>query len=79
MANFTALYSSKYFLLKVLIRPPLVENRTFLLLAGPGIYPQIYHRIYVLQYVFVKGSNKEQRRAEIISNFTKEETSSHLL
>ena len=55
MANFTALYSSKYFLLKALIRPPLVENRTFLLLAGPGIYPQIYHRTLCPSVCICKG------------------------
>ena len=39
------------------------------LLTGPGIYPQVYHRTHVLQCVFVRGSNKKQRRGRIISNF----------
>ena len=41
-------------------------------MTGPGIYPQILE-VHALLYLFGKGSNKQQRRGGIISNFTKEE------
>ena len=40
----------------------------YLLLASPGIYPQVYHR-----------TRKKQRRDRIISNFTKRESFSCLI
>ena len=46
MADVTAAYSQKYFLLKaqVIIRPLPWSQQDSLLLAGLRIYPQIYHR-----------------------------------
>ena len=38
MANVTASYSPKHFLVKVIIRPSPGHN--MILLTGPGIYPQ---------------------------------------
>ena len=40
-----------------------------LLLTGPGIYPQVYHRTLCPAVLFVRESNKKQRRGRIISNF----------
>ena len=51
---------------------PLGDNR--ILLTDPGIYPQIYHRTSCPTVRICKGSNKQQRRGGIISNFTKGET-----
>ena len=58
---------SSYYLLDL----PLDESRTPLI--GPRIYPQIYRRIPCPEDLFARESNKQQRKREIISNFTKEE------
>ena len=47
------------------------DNR--ILLTGPGIYPQILE-LHAQLYLFVRGSNKQQKRGRIISNFTEGET-----
>ena len=48
------------------------DNR--ILLTGPGIYSHIYHRTPCPTVLICEGSNKQQRRGDIISNFTKGDT-----
>ena len=43
-------------------------------MTGPGIYPQVYHRIPCPAGVICEGSSKKQRRGRIILSFTKGET-----
>ena len=46
-------------------------QKDYLLLTGPGIYPQVYHRTPCLAVLICEGSCKKQRRGRIISNFPK--------
>ena len=50
-----------------------------ILLTGPGIYPQIYHRTPCLAVLICKGSNKQQKRGGIIPNLIKGGTLSSLI
>ena len=75
MVIVTALCSPKHFLLKVL------RNYYTFPLVTTGFFWQVLESIHkfiielhVLQYLFLRGSNKQQRRGGIISNFTKGET-----
>ena len=73
-------FPPKIFFWKHFIRPLPCWQQDSLLLTGPGIYPQIFHsQVHALQYLFVRGSNKQQRKGAIISNFTKAETFSSLM
>ena len=62
----------------LIIRPSRCWQQDSLLLKGPGISPQIHLKLHVLQFLFVRASNKKRRRGRIFSNFTKGETF-HLL
>ena len=50
------------------MRPLTCWQQDSLLLAGPGIYPQIYHRTLCPAVLIYKGSNNNQRSGRIISN-----------
>ena len=68
MFNVTALYSPKHFLLKALsnlLDLCLADSRILYFLTGPGIYPQIYRIAPCLHCLFVRGSNKQQRRVRL--------------
>ena len=81
MVNVTASHFPKHFLLNTL------SNLLDLCLADSRILyfwqvlESIYEfiiELYTLQFLFVRGSNKQQRSGRIISNFTKGQTFSFL-
>ena len=52
-------------LLKVIIMTLPCWQQDSVLLTGPGIYPQIYHRAPCPAVLLCKGSNKQQRRGRV--------------
>ena len=66
-------------LLKVIIMTLPCWQQDSVLLTGPGIYPQIYHRAPCPAVLLCKGYNKQQRRGRVISNFTKGQTFSSFM
>ena len=76
--NTTFLQNIIFWRLSVIARPLPCWQQDSVLLICPRICLQIYQKLHVLQCLFVRGSNKKQRRGRIISNFTKGEAF-HLL
>ena len=70
MVNVTTSYSSKHFLLEAL------SNYWTFPLVTTGFFWQCpkYLEFHTLLSLFEKGSNKQQQRGGIITNFTKGET-----
>ena len=82
MVNVTASYSSKTFSFegsKKLLDFFLVDSRILYFWYVFESIPKFIIELYALQCLFVRRSNKKQRRGRIISNFTKGETFSSLL
>ena len=82
MDNVTASYYPKIFAFegsKLLLDICLADSR---ILYFWYILKSIHNfiiELHALQYLYVRGSNKKQRRGRIISNFTKGETFSSLM
>ena len=83
MVNVTSSYYPIHFLLKALSNylTFALLAAVFILLTGPGIYPQIYHRV-PCPAVLILGRgvpNKQHRRGRIVSSFTKGDTFSSFI
>ena len=82
MVNATASYSPKIFSFecsKLLLDLRLADNRILCFWYVPKSIHKCIMELHVLQCLFVRGSNKKQRRCRIISNFTKGENFSSLM
>ena len=74
MVNVTAAYSSKTFSFedsKLLLDLCLPDNRILYFWYVLKFIYKFIIELHALQCLFVRGSNKKQRRSETISNFTK--------
>ena len=58
--------------LLLIVRPLPCWQQDSLLLTGPGIIHKFMIELHILQCLFVRGSNKKQRRGRTISNLQKE-------
>ena len=77
MVNVTASYYRKTYAFegsKLLLDLHLADGRILYFWQVLEYIHKFIIELHVLQCLFVRGSNKKQRRGRIISNFTKEKT-----